>query len=169
MVATKITLEQLSRRVKLLPQQMTKAVVRGLQASGQRLQVMVVEEIQGADPYPAVNMGDLLRSVHTDFVHDGAEVIVDAPHAAHMEYGTRPHFPPVAPLKEWVMQKGISGDEEEAWGIALAIARNMAIWGIEPRNYMANAMARLEQDDVISQEVAREMARIARHPFRRLG
>ena len=39
-----------------------------------------------------------------------------------LEYGTKPHFPPVAPIQHWVEKKlGISGSE--ARGVAFCIAR----------------------------------------------
>ncbi len=46
-------------------------------------------------------------------------------HAVPVELGTRPHFPPVAPLRDWAEHVlGVSGDE--AKGVAWAVARKIA-------------------------------------------
>ena len=51
-------------------------------------------------------------------------------HAVPVELGTRPHFPPVAPLADWAVSKlGVS--REEAEGVGLAIARRIAAHGTE--------------------------------------
>lgn len=46
-------------------------------------------------------------------------------HAIPVEIGTRPHFPPVQPLEDWVMKK-LGVPEREAHGVAFAIARKIA-------------------------------------------
>lgn len=46
-------------------------------------------------------------------------------HALPVELGTKPHFPPIAPLELWVQKKlGIEGPE--AKGVAFAIAKTIA-------------------------------------------
>ncbi len=51
-------------------------------------------------------------------------------HAVPVELGTKPHFPPVAPLADWAVSKlGVS--REEAEGVGLAIARRIAAHGTE--------------------------------------
>jgi len=54
--------------------------------------------------------GELAESTH---VEDGAPgrsaVISDAPHAAAVEVGSRPHTPPLAPLIAWVTLRGLQG------------------------------------------------------------
>ena len=50
------------------------------------------------------------------------------PHIVYVELGTRPHFPPLQPLRDWVRVKfGVS--EQESYGIAFAIARKIAARG----------------------------------------
>jgi hypothetical protein len=39
----------------------------------------------------------------------GSYVIVDAPHAKAVERGSRPHWPPLEPLIEWVKLRGFQG------------------------------------------------------------
>lgn len=51
------------------------------------------------------------------------------PHIAYVELGTKPHFPPVEALEDWVRVKlGIS-DEKKIHGVAMAIARKIAVRG----------------------------------------
>lgn len=51
------------------------------------------------------------------------------PHVAYVELGTRPHFPPVEALEDWVRVKlGIS-DEKKIHGVAYLIARKIAARG----------------------------------------
>lgn len=47
------------------------------------------------------------------------------PHLVYVELGTRPHFPPIQPLQDWVRVK-FGVPEDQSYGIALAIARKIA-------------------------------------------
>lgn len=48
-----------------------------------------------------------------------AKVVANIHYAAYVEFGTRPHFPPVEALKEWAKKK--LGDENLAFPVARAI------------------------------------------------
>jgi hypothetical protein len=122
----------------------------------------VVEEIDAAEPHPAVDRGELRGSVQVERVDDGAIVEVRAPHAAIIEYGTRPFFPPIAPLAAWARRKGFTDPEGAAFAIALAISRR----GIAPRGYFAKAVARGKR--WVRIEVDRELAALGRR-LPRLG
>lgn len=52
-----------------------------------------------------VAFGDLRDSIHAV----GTKVIIDAPHAAAVENGSRPHWPPLEPLIKWVKLRGFQG------------------------------------------------------------
>lgn len=57
-----------------------------------------------------------------------ASIGTPLPYAEHVEYGTRPHRPPVQPIQDWVEIKlGVSG--ERARGVAFAIAQRIAVRG----------------------------------------
>lgn len=59
-------------------------------------------------------------------------------HAQPVELGSRPHFPPVAPIRDWVEHKlGISQDQSE--GVAFAIARTIAKRGTKGHFMFRNA------------------------------
>lgn len=49
--------------------------------------------------------GELRESVDVD----GTFIIVDAPHAAAVNFGSRPHTPPLEPLVAWVKLRGMQG------------------------------------------------------------
>lgn len=61
---------------------------------------------------------------------DGVLGVVASPlaYAEYVELGTRPHFPPLEPLEDWVKTKfGLAGDE--ARGVAFAVALSIAARG----------------------------------------
>lgn len=68
------------------------------------------------------DMGELRRSVQVHIAPPGstevARIDVEAPHAAFIEHGTRPHMPPLQPLVLWVLRHadklGLEGDVEKA-------------------------------------------------------
>ncbi len=52
-----------------------------------------------------VAFGELRESVHAT----GTKIVIDAPHAAPVEVGSRPHWVPLAPLVAWVKLRGAAG------------------------------------------------------------
>jgi len=50
-----------------------------------------------------VAFSELRDSVHAE----GHRIVADAPHAAPVETGSRPHWPPLAPLIAWVKLRGM--------------------------------------------------------------
>lgn len=52
-----------------------------------------------------------------------------SPYAVPVELGTKPHFPPLEPLKDWVRARLTNVAESEVDGVALAIARKIAARG----------------------------------------
>jgi len=65
-------------------------------------------------------------------VRDGEVVwgVGGQPHAAPMEFGTEPYWPPIKPLKEWARRVG--GDE----GLAYAVQYKIAQEGITAQPYL---------------------------------
>ncbi len=49
-------------------------------------------------------------------------------HALPVELGTKPHFPPIEPLRDWVERK-LDVPEKDSYGVALRIARKIAARG----------------------------------------
>lgn len=52
-----------------------------------------------------VAFGEIRESVHTE----GQIIVIDAPHAAAVNNGSRPHMPPLEPLVAWVKLRGMQG------------------------------------------------------------
>ena len=55
-----------------------------------------------------IAFGELQRSLKVT-TKGGVQIIADAPHAAPVETGSRPHWPPLAPLVAWVKKRGAQG------------------------------------------------------------
>jgi hypothetical protein len=47
-------------------------------------------------------------------------------HAEYVELGTKPHFPPLEPLEDWVRTKGLAQDDADVKRIAFLVARKIA-------------------------------------------
>ena len=52
--------------------------------------------------------GALQRSILAEEEYPTSKVIVNSPYGAAMEYGTRPHFPPIDAITKWANKKGIN-------------------------------------------------------------
>jgi len=85
-----------------------------------------------------VAFGQLVSSIHDIPRPDGATIRADAPHAAAVEWGSRPHRPPIWPLKKWCELKGIP--VEVAWAIQAKIAKV----GTKPTWFMGRSVPAVE-------------------------
>jgi phage gpG-like protein len=63
----------------------------------------------------------LINSLNYRTTRDQAIVGTAAEYAPHVEYGTRPHFPPIKAIREWAGR--VLGDEGAAFPVARAIAK----------------------------------------------
>jgi HK97 gp10 family phage protein len=74
-------------------------------------------------------------------------------YAPFVEFGTRPHWPPIAALETWARRHGTS---------AFVVARAIAQRGTEARNYLRDALkenaSKVARD--ISREIRRELKRL---------
>jgi hypothetical protein len=149
-----LTLNQFADLLEDMPKEVEGAVVRGLRSSAMRGVGFVTEEIDATSPYPPNNFGQLRASTHWAPLPKGAQVYNDAPHFPFMEYGTRPHMPPIAPLVQWATRK-FGVDEGEATAIAWAVAKKIAREGIAPRGFFRRAMARMQA--IVAGEITHEL------------
>ncbi len=82
-------------------------------------------EIMPATPVGVT--GSLRAGVQTNIAGEAVSLVgrvFDAvAYAMPVESGSRPHFPPIAPLQLWVRRKLGIGDEKEARSVAFLIAR----------------------------------------------
>jgi HK97 gp10 family phage protein len=93
------------------------------------------EEIHGkaTDKAPFA-FGKLKGSIRQGVRGLKAEVVAGSKYASFVEYGTRPHFPPVAALEPWAALKLGSA------GLAYAVARKIAIRGTKAQPFMRPAV-----------------------------
>lgn len=161
----RVSIDQFAKVIGSLGTDLGKAALRGARSASHALEAMVTEEIgqpsEGC-PHPPIDTGELMRSVGMMPTRTGAVVFVNAPHAPFMEYGTRPHFPPIRPLAEWAYRKGLADSEEEAEAIALNIARTIARWGQNPRHFMQRAVRRFVRSGILQREIKHELRAIRR-------
>lgn len=156
---TTISLKQFQRLLEdKLPADLEAAALRGLRSAALRGKGFVVEEISYAEPHSAVDTGGLRNSVAVTLMPWGALLSVDAPHAAPINFGTRPYWPQQAPLALWALRKGLAADEEEAEEVAFFVALKISREGIKPRHFFDKAMKRVE--DIVESEIHEELRRL---------
>ena len=139
MAKYRITIDGFIRRSREIPEDLRRASVRGFQAAGLVLAAEVPVQISRTSPHPAVDTGALRNSVQFTPLPDGCVVSVTAPHAAPIENGTRPFSPPLRPLIEWALRKGLADTEEEAKQVAFRVRAAIRRRGIAPRYYFRTA------------------------------
>jgi len=63
----------------------------------------------------SVDTGNLLNSIQVEQQEDGTVIVGSKlEYAPAIEFGTRPHYPPETPIKEWAHRKlGLHGEELE--------------------------------------------------------
>lgn len=121
--------------------ELEQAAIRGMREAAAEGVGLVVAEIDAAD---AVDTSGLRQSVRTEELPKGAILGTFAPHAPFVEYGTRPHWPPLGPLQLWAVRK-LGVDPDEAEEVAEGIARSIAWAGTRPRRFFAKAMKRVRK------------------------
>ncbi len=154
-----VTIPKFAKILKLEIPKIEEAVVKGIQSAALRLEGMIIEEIEEAK---AVATSELKGSVDTKMDQYGATTGPDAPHAPFIEFGTRPHFPPLQPILDWVKVKGIASDEDEALEIAIRIVKSIGKKGTEPRRVVGKAFARLKGDKIVEKEIHDELVALER-------
>lgn len=131
-----------------------------LQAAAQHLRSEVVDRTPAA-------MGTLRGSItaSVDRMADGMLGVVGTaqPYAVPVELGTKPHFPPVQALEDWVRVKlGLTG--KEGRGVAFAIARKISKTGTKGHFMFRDAFVanQAEVQRQFEATAARIVARIGR-------
>jgi len=113
-------------------EQVPNVVEAELVATTYEAEMLLEREIKEDTPVGATS--SLRQSIHSEAPRTLANTVIgvvgtSSMHALPVELGTRPHFPPVEPLIDWVQAKLDIRDEEQATGVALAIARKIAVRG----------------------------------------
>lgn len=92
-----------------------RAIRRDVEGADRRLRLAVRKTARQTSNYVAREtvpraFGELADSVHAEDVGAGASnVVADAPHAAAVENGSRPHVVPLDALIAWVELRGLQG------------------------------------------------------------
>ena len=84
-----------------------------------------------------VDTGLLRRSINLQPRAEGSKEYILADgveYGEYIEYGTSPHYPPIAPLKKW--SKRVLGDES----LAYAVAKKIAIKGTSAQPFFRPAL-----------------------------
>jgi len=83
-----------------------------------------------------VDLGDLRQKIDLfpEVLSDNYVLKSKAPYSAAMEFGTRPFYAPIKPLKEWAGRK--LGDEK----LGYAVKNKIAKYGITAHPYMRPAL-----------------------------
>lgn len=106
----------------------------------------------------SVDTNELIQGIHhtTKNKHEGVITIIKPSkkadkYAAAMEYGTKPHFPPISALQGWADRHGIP-----VWAVARKIARD----GTEPRWMWRDAFGTIKKGvPKLANEIADDIIR----------
>jgi hypothetical protein len=105
-------------------------------------------------PVGATSM--LKLSAHAEFPGSkGAMIVVDAPYAALVEVGSRPHWAPIGPLLYWVQRKLGVTNPKTAYAMARAIQIKIARQGTKPQWFMRKRLGLLKQ--ILKDEVEAQL------------
>jgi hypothetical protein len=123
-----------------------KAGVRG--AASDAVEASLLEAEAEAKRECPVNEGALRASL-THQKADSEDAIVGQigtplAYAAAVEFGSKPHFPPIAAIQRWVHLKGLASSEAEEKSIAFAIARKIAARGTVGRFYLTKGYMKMK-------------------------
>lgn len=139
MISAKINLAGLRALVQKYPEASRKAQVSRLTEA----LVLLEHEIQKATPVGAgpihardtifhqVQMGEPMRGL----------VSTPAVYGLPLELGTKPHFPPIAPLQHWV-ERVLGVDEKHSKGVAFLVARAISRRGTEGAEMFGKSLAK---------------------------
>jgi len=114
MIQVTVDTEQLKR---YLTDVQRKALPGGISRALKKSAKAVEEEVK---PLTPVNLGDLKRNIKSSATKTEARVGVRGTprkYAPYVEFGTRPHWPPLEPILRWVTQKARGKGFRGAFGI----------------------------------------------------
>ena len=107
--------------------------------------LLLEREVKELAPVGAGNAAGYRGSIaaippYTDGLALVGGVASNSPYAVPVELGTRPHFPPVQPLADWVQAKLGERDPDAARSIAFCIARKIAAHGTKGQHIFQRAL-----------------------------
>lgn len=123
-----LTLNQLKRVLKEQPERIKRAINAGIEAGARRGRSHMLDK-------GPKDQGDYRKSWAVAKGSTGVVLKNDTPYAGVLERGAKPHFPPLAPLTQWVMRR-LGKRGPEAVSIARAIQHKISQEGL-PAKYVA--------------------------------
>jgi len=115
----------------------TEAVEQIIHDAGEELLQLAQINLHRMKP-PGIDTGALVQSLQVRHEQLSATVFSDLKYAPFIEFGTRPHFPPLQPILEWVKRK-LHVPEKRAKGVAFMVVRKIGRRGTPPRPFLSNA------------------------------
>lgn len=97
--------------------------------------------------YTPVDTGRLRASITTQVEPLRATVGTNVKYSSFVEFGTRPHFPPLSAMQPWARRHGFPTGKAGAFLVALAIARH----GTRPRYMFKYALEDFDVKNKIDQ------------------
>lgn len=138
--------------------------IHALQRAAYAFMAEAVRQIGEVKPYQPVDTGELRRGYRVTLQPDGASVENIAPHAAFMEFGTRPHWAPLAALEAWAERKlrgqirNRAARQSPARTFARAVQRKIAKHGTAARGFHAAASQKLPE--IVERELRAALAKV---------
>lgn len=108
-----------------------------------------------AREHAPVDTGRLRGSIVSAFEPDTATIAPSVSYGVYVEFGARPHWPPMAALQPWARRHGFPPGSPGAFLVARAIARH----GTRPQPYMRPATEEsIDEIERFADEAAQEIA-----------
>ena len=82
---------------------------RDMKARERRVQSAIRRTAQKGAAHVRRNVPVAFSELRDSVSATGTKIVADAPHAAAVEVGSRPHWPPLEPLIKWVKLRGMQG------------------------------------------------------------
>jgi len=132
------------RRSLIRAQGLTKeAVAQVIHDAGEEILQLAQINLHRMKP-PGIDTSALVQSLKVQHAQISAVVFSDLKYAPYVEFGTRPHYPPIAPILEWVKRK-LHVPEKRAYGVARAVVKKIGKRGTPRRPYLSNAFKVVER------------------------
>ena len=103
-----------------------------------------------------VDTGRLRQSIASEIQTTKARIGSNLTYAPFVEFGTRPHFPPLAAMQPWAVRHGFPTGRQGAF----LVARAISIHGTKPRPYLFPALEENKSEiEGLLKELAAEVER----------
>lgn len=111
--------------------------------------------------------GQLVRSIQPVVKYENDQVILTITgedYAVYLENGTKPHFPPVSKILEWirvkpVLPRPINGKMPTAPQLAYLIGRKISRVGTKPTHLMANTANQMQLSSRLAEEISKALTK----------